>query len=1212
VNGKQYSLFDKDLRGYSYTQGSSKIDRVAYLLTHVKPVKLFEYIEVDISEFVDPQLGGDIALMPYSLASIKKAGATEANMKIGDMSGVLGKAKRVLERSLKGEGSPYGEMKVPQLLLSNIVAQSAIGVDYRTNPYLQHIAWLWAHLGGECFIENQGFKVIAKKGNVLIGKQTMILIQAAHLWAENRYPRDMLKEVVGYIINKPYQRIPALRKNTNVLKSAPLALAPPGEGEMCKWQYSGDKQNPGIGGYTMERPTTNDTVWYTKDKVHIDEQLAWLTKEGLVATRKVFTDLLTASPGHHSLGLTSNVLFFEAFCYLPGDSNAEAINTQSKLVPSAEIQKATPLAAEMYRLGKEMFQQIYNQEHRNKMGWMDERKWRRLVISSLTNRSAGTGTAEFVTVKIKNRIRPLKIGSTSKIMHFYTHTSKFLSKDVMLSKMSADLLTGIFVTSRLTEAKNVRLVYLVDLSKHLAQSTYVLPMLDFMSKKDSSDDWKTSSNCYVLGKETGSTIANHILGAVATSSEGTLLPFSFDFSAFDTTILYHSARAPFFRGLAEEMMKYNDTMAWPSFGNLGKFIVDLNAAFEEVETLLVDQNEAYAIDVLGYSKRMTQAGEKVFKVLKAHGLMSGEFQTALLGSLTNKANARITEMEIKKVPALSRFRDFFMRLLGDDSVKFRELARPLGYGTAEELQESVDLLREFIDLHVRVASSNLLEYNALKTVSRSCYYEFLKKWIIYGYMVGLKGKSDVGLYHGEGPPTFLDPAEKWRSVMDKRRNALIRGQNTVMTYWQGITICALSRFVRLRRSEGGKTAWFALPIGCIFSPISVGGGGQIPFMFLGPAKDGLIAYLCSKDPNYSVIVGAAAHILNITNTNVRREAAVAASRAPELEEGRRYIMENVRDNNRVKNSIEALNEQRRVNNGKSLVPPDLWYQNLPFSTAERAIAGNKKLRELNVMEKTEAGAKFLKRAQEDFLPYHKMNRTFKDIEFDGTIDMEELAIGCPIAALDRPYQDVWRAFGVNEGKSRRSEGMAKARSILLRDRHFPRFIQPETVFRILVRASAQYYPEEIIRCIVIMGGSYETGEAFSTLLGEAAAGWEFFLAAESVETNDQFGAMLALNETDVAKHIVSNSIGDQQMDSYLKYAAILFKMYLIERGRGCKKIYINSGAGAPGSVKASILGINTVETYTLETMNKKPLTSRANHHVDAFRHSATSGNKIFD
>jgi hypothetical protein len=1213
VNGKLYTLTDKELRGFSYVQnGGSKIDRIAYLLTHVPAHKLYEYIETDISEFVDPQLGGEIALMPYSLSSIRKAGATESNMRSGDMSGVLGKAKRVLQRSLDGEGSPYGEMKVPQMLLSNIVSQAAIGVDYRTNPYLRHISWLWAHLGGDCFLENQGFKVVAKKGNVLIGKQVSILVLAAHLWAEARYDRGMLQEVVGYIINKPYQRITELRKHTNLLKMAPLCLAPAGEGEMYKWQYSGEKHNPGIGGYTVVVPTYNDTVWYTKYARDLEEQFSWLKKEGLHRTEKIFRDLMHSAPNHHSLGLTANVLFFEAFCFLPGDSNAEAINTQSAPVPSKDVQMATPLAQEMYKLGKEIFQEVYNQEHKSKLGWMDEKRWRRIVISTLTNRSAGTGTAEFVTVKIKNRPRPLKIGSTSKIMHFYRRPSEFLSKDVMLEKMSADMLTGIFVTSRLTEAKNVRLVYLINLAKHLGQSTYVLPLLDYMSKRDSSDDWRTSANCYVLGKETGSTFANHILGAVATSSEGALWPFSFDFSAFDTTIHYHSARAPFFRGMSDEMLKYNDTMAWPTFGTLGRFIVDLNAAFEEVEAILVDKNEAYAIDVLGYTRRMTQAGEKVIKVLKAHGLMSGEFQTAVLGSLTNKANARVTELEIKKRRTLDRFRDFFMRLLGDDSIKFRELVRPLGYGTAEELRDSVDILSEFIDLHVEVAKGNLLEYNPLKTVARSCYYEFLKKWIIYGYFVGLKGKSDVGLYHGEGAPSFLDPAEKWRSVMDKRRNALIRGQNSRMTYFQGLTICALSRFVRLRRGVAGKTSWFALPIGCIFAPISTGGGGQVPFMFLGPAKDGLISYLCSKDPNYSVIVGAAAHILAVTSTNIRKEASVAASRAPELSEGRKYIEQNVRDNNRVLSSIEALNVQRSRNGGRSLVPPELWYQNLPFATAERAIAGNKKLRELNVMEKVEAGEKFMRRARDNFLPYHKMNRTFKDIEFDGTIFMDDLAHGCPIAALDRPYQNIWKAFGVNEGKSRRSEGMAKARTILLKDRHFPRHIQPETIFRILVRNSAQYDPEEIIRSIVIMGGSHETGESFSTLLGEAAAGWEFFLAAESVETNDQFGAMLALNEADVQKHVDANSIGDQQMDSYLKYAAILYKMYLLERNQGNRRIYIQTGAGAPGSVKSSILNINTVETYTLETMNKVKTRDIPFYRDDAFKTYATGGNKIFD
>ena len=307
-----------------------------------------------------------------------------------------------------------------------------------------------------------------------------------------------------------------------------------------------------------------------------------------------------------------------------------------------------------------------------------------------------------------------------------------------------------------------------------------------------------------------------------------------DYSAWDVSVQRDNCFIPFSKGIIAAL---NDSRVATTYGKRNQKtlqeivghipVLEGDAYYKIPDPSLVGDDALIHTVSLGSGKLMTASGNNHFNASLREAVMDARSEAGLL----------------KYVELLST--DF----MGDDSAAF--------YKVLPGWNE--DIYRKFNDVHVYVAAKNGFRLNFTKSVLSRRYYESLKRTIVAGCY--LPRFSQLNEFVAEKVTANQTPMSALRDLRAYLGTMVSRGLPHLYACRFFNAFSILNRAVKMR-GDKDKLTQYVLPQAFAYVPLSLKGGGGLPFSMFGASIDSLIALYCSRDEEFSRMINAAANVLD--------------------------------------------------------------------------------------------------------------------------------------------------------------------------------------------------------------------------------------------------------------------------------------------------------------------------------------------------------------
>jgi hypothetical protein len=339
-------------------------------------------------------------------------------------------------------------------------------------------------------------------------------------------------------------------------------------------------------------------------------------------------------------------------------------------------------------------------------------------------------------------------------------------------------------------------------------------------------------------------------------------------------------------------------------------------------------------------KRVFQAGDRL---LRTNMIASGEFMTITQNNMTNLANSRAIEEVLWRDNRDLMFGllKVFEGFMGDDSVEIdrKTKAENASAFSTSFSSDELDIIRTVAE---KVSAENGLKLSKNKTSVRCFYYEYLKKMAIYGWII--PRLAQLMLLTSERP-SFRDPViETFRSFSGFVKEYVSRGGDYTFSRLWLHHMWNLKR--RVRYSDKGLVSFYTMPFPVIWTPIELGGIGQLPWSMLGANTDVIMYQL--YDGDMLDACSYCAHVLDVGSDVLRKKIASEVLETSEVfNVGRSFLEAQMVDSVR-RRSEEAVEWLR---SHKFPTPGNLSYVNQARRLVERAVSEQGKLQQIVKEEK---------------------------------------------------------------------------------------------------------------------------------------------------------------------------------------------------------------------------------------------------------------------
>jgi hypothetical protein len=285
-------------------------------------------------------------------------------------------------------------------------------------------------------------------------------------------------------------------------------------------------------------------------------------------------------------------------------------------------------------------------------------------------------------------------------------------------------------------------------------------------------------------------------------------------------------------GVSDEFYNKNEVIRktldkWgikPGSNNLVVQIVDGRPAHEWVLDFWSHVKDAVFIIPDGKDR------SKDYIVVRLNMLLSGEYMTRYFNDMTTFSYLMYVESKLKRFHV-----DMWIERLsvqGDDTIEVRTMSHRLLNMSDVEMAA---FCKEYAQARSDLATECGLKLNPLKFGFSDSYYEYLKKAGMCGWVIPRAMQTVVGIYESERIDRTEDPLTRMRARVSQYREAMFRGTDFITTMMMLYT-----DWTFIRKVKFGPGISADIPFEVLFTPLSSGGIGLLPWTIIDPNVDILI------------------------------------------------------------------------------------------------------------------------------------------------------------------------------------------------------------------------------------------------------------------------------------------------------------------------------------------------------------------------------------
>jgi len=980
------------------------------------------------------------------------------------------------------------------------------------------------------YLETEGysqFVEVTKVGVSILGDDLMVATRCLTLlnlalqfaFFSDHLGKEVYIEIAKYLFTDPHT-------NTNKLKSM---IAQHKRAVFCKttkglyprWDAFSFSPNDSLLDYTDSNvpPTLNDLVFFAYINDTLKDEADKMREAGLNQLASSYKSLFDAEISGYNL---RKVVGLNALIASTGYTRSFIPTSAPKQVDSGVEAPKEPgfkdtLYQSWYRLVCWACDEV-------KTGVIDYNEFVRLIPNYLTSRSAG---GEKITLVYYIDERRIVQRGTSKTELFMHDAVKPLLRESVENAYSIDL-PGQVGVRFVVAGKPARMIIMRKLSSYLHEIPYLRMVNDYQM-------YGPHAHEYTVGKETGNIFQDHA-PSFAASSNPDVLSLADDFGTFDVTQKEANVRRWARKAIIDGLNSRGKNEQFGPWKNLAEL---LNVIWGKGSTY-----DAYFEVKFGADKEFTQT-------LILDMLMSGELLTLMFNNETNRANSLYTEEKLKEEGLDKNFKVLSNAYQGDDAIKYIQIV--------DHKEYNLETHKHYIETKVKAAESNGLIMSAQKSSWMNTGAEYLKKEARFGYMLPLLHMQPIS---AERQPAVMYPTDLFISIGSLYAAYVARGGCHDIMFRLLLYICNFRRGVKMTRSFNiSGHGYFYLPYVSIFTPIELGGGGQLPYTMMGANKDALIAYHAINDPDYMDLINTFVAINDYKKSDTRKKMVRAIFKGDVY-----HIVKDSKDKNKeekwVPDGLRALRENMlpdRLQSAKKALsrltrlgaPPlnNLYYGAMPEATIENMVYNSPNVQYIEKLEQTQSGGILYKRAisLKDIpnVIFAKFNYLrFIKIKEGSVLNNWHNHTISPLGALDPELMSMILAYGVGSFKSVYDINPNTLLSALQRDKYFRRDLRPEQIFAYLCHPNVIRSTERITQALLAMGAEAAIAASIAAQFDSATRAFTFRQNALSFSLYDQ---LIPLFSLDYENHLRVVKVQDRIDSHYTNVLLEIGFLYSVTR-----------------------------------------------------------------
>jgi hypothetical protein len=927
---------------------------------------------------------------------------------------------------------------------------------------------------------------------------------------EGTYPKEVLAEVSDNLFRWPFVEQAKLKGMITTLKVSAFDLAT--KGTNLEWALPPTNlRQTHLTSFRLKEIPGNDKIHYELQKDKLDGELEKLREAGYVKLAETYYNNIRMDVTEENIKLMSLFLNPHLLCGFSRGLSSAAHKAQVEKKPEFDPEGVT-----MGPLIKEKWMDLMRRTSAIKyMPWTESRFLENLPRLQ-TSRSAGGERFKFdVSLPYyvpgsqrRGKFFSVSLTFTDKMMVFLGKGSKVISQMRVLKPSDA---TDYYKTgNRDTQGRNPRAIFMIPIHEYSAEAVVALPIFDLVTQfpRGYYEDPLDDDSIFIIGKEEGFQEIDHAYGMMASSSW--ILILLADFSQFDSTQAWENMR----KYMVEAMEAIAVEMGWDKteggFLGYGSFM-------EMYIRLLKNRKETWF--------QLGKDGE----IVGLDQLLSGEFLTIMINGVTNQSNMKdfMQEMLAYHRRVLEKMRLVKASIQGDDSVQFWENLSSV----------TTDNISELLDVFVAVSARNGMDLNWNKTTTRYFFYEYLKKVCVYGRSVGLFSQT---LPLSAETRADLTPVDRMKSWIATFNVSVSRGQSLRLCY---NTCLAGWSFMRRHKQDlrkvDRKTISYFLPYGVLYLPTDLGGVGLSRHGLILASKDLIIGYRESKNPMVREMFNKAAHIMDVSYTNVSRELSGAAyeGRMTRPKDAMKYAKDYFKKYVLIPSRLrEAALAERRLGREGVKVGRMAYRRSVQMSI-ENSISSTRKVQQLNVKKALDETFKHLRRFDDDIIrDYMKKYDWAKWLTIEKLTPIERVLEEPIRAGLSKPLRMLQLQLGHVTAQNEYIPNPERLLNFLRRDPHFPRHITKETILGLLSKPRLCQNTDLMVDMLIAIGvGKDIAAEAVNTFLKSGRA-FQIYLNSK-ISKRDTFVPILDFSERKLEQILDVLPSGLRYLDLFLRELA---------------------------------------------------------------------------
>jgi hypothetical protein len=294
----------------------------------------------------------------------------------------------------------------------------------------------------------------------------------------------------------------------------------------------------------------------------------------------------------------------------------------------------------------------------------------------------------------------------------------------------------------------------------------------------------------------------------------------------------------------------------------------------------------------------------------------------------------------------------------------------------------------------------------------------------------------------------------------------------------------LNRSIKMR-GDKDKLNQFVLPIAFAYVPLTLRGGGGLPFTIYGASIDSLIAVYAAKYPEFHDYLNKAANVLDAKLPDVARDivnqivegkvTVTSKDGSPRsFSDGLDFINKHVLTKSRIDAAVSA---QKRLVSKKAAVPPSMFYPNVGKAILSRATANSNSIQTIQNSYLRDQGGAYHLRSQEPTkelvlgaFPW------VQHVMYEETGLLTSSTKSVPWGLIDPVTRGLFQTFGFNYRKPTRRVTVDGLRRLLSSDKAAAAFVSPEALYNLLADSRVTFDKEVIILTCLAVGVQRRTAQ----------------------------------------------------------------------------------------------------------------------------------------